>query len=213
MVLRGASDPGRSRRLADVAGAGAGKAVEAVAFSPDDAVGSHGLTRAEAHHDQHRTGNGACCGVGVLARRSRALRRRERGRRTLFDVTQRAQPHLLGTISADGTQLVNAITFSPSGKLLATGNTDGSAHLWDVGNLSHPALVSTFSVGTSRAVDAVAISPDGKTLITVGEHGTDLAWDLTGSTAPRLLAGIRAEANSPTAPTAARSRPRRTASP
>ena len=89
MVLRGASDPGRSRRLAGVAGAGAGKAVEAVAFSPDDAVGSHGLTRAEAHHDQHRTGNGACCGVGVLARRSRALGRRERAD-ALFDVTQRA---------------------------------------------------------------------------------------------------------------------------
>jgi WD40 repeat protein len=147
----------------------------------------------------------------------RALSVGGNGADALFDVTQRAQPHLLGTISADGPQLVNAITFSPSGKLLATGNTDGSAHLWDVGNLSHPALVSTFSVGTSRAVDAVAISPDGKTLITVGEHGTDLAW-----TSPdrRPLAFSRAFAprrtrrsHSPTAPTAARSRPRRTASP
>jgi WD40 repeat protein len=83
----------------------------------------------------------------------------------------------------DESSLVNCVTFSPDGALLATASDDGTVRLWDVGSgehlatLEHPAFVQS-----------VAFSPDGHILASSGGNGTVQLWDVeTG----QLIATLR----------------------
>jgi WD40 repeat protein/serine/threonine protein kinase len=73
---------------------------------------------------------------------------------------------------------VNAVAYSPDGKLVLTGCGDtrnaGEARLWDAvtGKLAGPPLVHK---GT---VHAVAFSPDGKSILTASEDNTGRIWDV-----------------------------------
>jgi len=82
-----------------------------------------------------------------------------------------------------------SVAFSPGGKTLATGNTDGTARLWDVA--THRQI--TVLTGHDGPVTSVAFSPNGKVLATAGADGTVRLWDvathrqitaLTGATGP-----------------------------
>lgn len=73
---------------------------------------------------------------------------------------------------------VNAVAYSPDGKLILTGcgdlNTAGEARLWDAltGNQVGPVLRH------KGAVYAVAFSPDGKTVLTGSSDKTAQLWDV-----------------------------------
>jgi WD40 repeat protein len=71
---------------------------------------------------------------------------------------------------------VNAITFSPNGRTLATANQDGTVHLWDAATHLHVADTLT---GHGDVANAVAFSPDGFTLGVAGGTGHVLLWDLS----------------------------------
>jgi WD40 repeat protein len=73
---------------------------------------------------------------------------------------------------------VEAVAFSPSGKLLATASGDASARIWRV---SSGKCVATMT-GHDYTVRAVAFSPSGKLLATASADATARLWDAASGT-------------------------------
>ena len=72
---------------------------------------------------------------------------------------------------------VTSVAFSPDGKTLASGNTDGTIRMWD--------MASGRPIGQPphrppRRHLSVAFSPDGKTLASGNVDHTVQLWDLAG---------------------------------
>ncbi|MEU4088016.1 WD40 repeat domain-containing protein [Streptomyces aureus] len=84
---------------------------------------------------------------------------------------------------------VNAVVFSPDGRLLATGSSDGTVVLWDVTDASRPARIAGLG-GHRRAVNAVEFGPDGRLLATGGTDGNVILWDVTDPTNPARSATL-----------------------
>ena len=64
--------------------------------------------------------------------------------------------------------------FSPDGKTLAGGGTNGDVHLWDVATWR----ITRSLAGHEGVVRRVAFAPDGKTLASGGDDGQVKLWDL-----------------------------------
>ena len=72
------------------------------------------------------------------------------------------------------TDSVNGVSFSPDGKTLATGSSDGTVQLWDMATRKQLKTL----IGHTDSVNGVSFSPDGKTLATGSSDGTILLWDI-----------------------------------
>ncbi|MEW5856684.1 MAG: WD40 repeat domain-containing protein, partial [Cyanobacteriota bacterium] len=81
--------------------------------------------------------------------------------------------------------VVNSIGFSPDGKTLASGSSDGTIKLWEVATGK---LLSTLT-GHDSSVFSVCFSPDGKTLASGSSDGTIKLWEVATGKALTTLTG------------------------
>ena len=76
---------------------------------------------------------------------------------------------------------VNAIRFSPDGRLLASASDDNTIMIWDVAD----GEVRRTLIGHSNYATCVSFSPDGKRLVSGSEDNTVRLWDVFGNNAER----------------------------
>ena len=130
-----------------------------VTFSPDGSTLASGCRHGAIHLWDPATGDHKVSLIGnnLFERPSNLPRRND------------DPPH----ITARGRSAVTSLVFSPDGKTLANGNSDGTIHFWDMRTRQ---IKSTFSehIGLS----SLAFSPDGGTLASGSSDGTILIWEL-----------------------------------
>jgi len=92
------------------------------------------------------------------------------GTTRLWDVTDPAHPRPLGrplpsgpSNGPVGTALVQSVTFSSDGRMLASGDSGGTVQLWDVTDPAHPRPLGQIPPG-NFTIQSLAFSPDGHTL-------------------------------------------------
>ncbi|MEU7905652.1 WD40 repeat domain-containing protein [Actinoplanes sp. NPDC049118] len=73
---------------------------------------------------------------------------------------------------------VNALAFSPDGKILAGGSSDATIRLWDAADPLAPHAVGDPLTGHTGAVNAIAFSPDSRVLASTGTDQTVRVWDV-----------------------------------
>jgi WD40 repeat protein/serine/threonine protein kinase len=89
------------------------------------------------------------------------------------------------TLQAPDKHLINAVAFSPDGRLLASAAADRTVRVWD---LAAGRTVLTLR-GHQDSVACVAFSPDGKRLATASQDKTVKLWDAGSGRALRTLKG------------------------
>jgi WD40 repeat protein len=88
---------------------------------------------------------------------------------------------------------VIAVTWSPDGRLLASGDVEGSIRVWEL-QQSEPASCVHVSAAHTNLVDGLAFAPDGCSLASASWDGTVKLWDRStfrpGAGQAALSAGV-----------------------
>jgi WD40 repeat protein len=81
---------------------------------------------------------------------------------------------------------VASVAFSPDGKTVATGDSNGNIYLWDVGAGTRTAVLAD-PTSHGDGVTSVAFSPDGQMLATGDANGSTYVWNVASGTRTAVL--------------------------
>lgn len=93
------------------------------------------------------------------------------GRIIVWDVASRQE---INVLEKDRTDDSWSSAITPDGKIMATGEADGSIHLWKLPTGELQTVLS----GHAQVVVSLAFSPDGKLLASSSYDGTVILWDV-----------------------------------
>ncbi len=142
---------------------------------PTRQLGPAGPTQMALGDDGHR--------VAVIYRASDQLK--------LYSLRHTELTWLATAQAGSGAARAGAVAISDSGRLLATGATDGKVTLWRVGSHSPLQRVATLTAG-SGAVTGLSFSPSGGALAAADSDGAVQRWSLTDSRHPAAAARLAA---------------------
>ena len=81
--------------------------------------------------------------------------------------------------------VLRAVSFSPDGRMLASGSDDNTVRVWHLADRRELATLQ----GHEGAVGAVTFSPDGRTVASAGKDGTVRLWDVATGRETATLRG------------------------
>ncbi|WP_206061972.1 WD40 repeat domain-containing protein [Nonomuraea basaltis] len=93
------------------------------------------------------------------------------------------------------TKTIHGVAFSPDGKTLAAGTSDGPVLLWDIATRRRTATL-TGHTGSSAHVFSVAFSPGGRLLASGSGDNTVRLWNVSSGRPTATLTGHTAPVNS-----------------
>jgi WD40 repeat protein/energy-coupling factor transporter ATP-binding protein EcfA2 len=105
-----------------------------------------------------------------------------------------------GNASTGSSQQINSVAFSPDGKILAGGSSNGLIRLWNLSRPDQPIPIGSVLNSHDGGVQSIAFSPDGDTLASGNEDDNIELWDVAYPASPfvigKPLSGHAAEVDS-----------------